>query len=165
MGGGDAQRAEAAQPNSLMRFLPILILFLFPLLNALPSLFMPATTPDPHFSFTPSQRYNVERHTSGLGIKYHVNGPEFSGHPTIAAELARAQSGNAPELRRFETDVERTYTRELYTQCQRGMDLKERRKEAEVGIFGIGTDWEKVKRIDQEPVESCQRLRELGLLK
>ena len=32
-------------------------------------------------------------------------------------------------------------------------------------MFGIGTDWEKVRKIDEEPVESCDKLREMGLLK
>lgn len=161
---GGEQRAEAQPQSMLVRILPILILFLFSVLNVLPSLFGPSMTPDPQFAFVPSGRYNVERQTGGLGIKYHVNGAEFSGHP-IAAELARNGNQPGPELRRFESDVERSYTSQLYRQCQHAMNAKERRKEAEIGLFGIGTDWEKVKKIDQEPVESCQRLKDLGLLK
>ncbi|THH29509.1 hypothetical protein EUX98_g4668 [Antrodiella citrinella] len=153
-----------AQPRSLfVQLLPLFILLAFSLLNALPSLFTTAPTPDPQFSFSPNTRYNVERQTTGLGVKYHVNAAEFSGHP-IAADLARAGS-KAPELRRFEGNVERAYTQELYTSCQRGLDYKERRKEREVGLFGIGTDWDKVHRIEAEPIESCDELRKMGLLK
>lgn len=98
-----------------------------------------------------------------MGIKYHVNAAEFSGHP-IAAELARNDRKAGPELKRFESNVERTYTSDLYAKCQRSVDHKERRKNQEVGMFGIGTDWEKVRRIDAEPIESCEELRRLGLL-
>lgn len=97
-------------------------------------------------------------------MKYHVNAAEFSGHP-IAAELARTGKRSGPDLQRFEGNVERAYTQELVGLCQRGLDSKERRKDREVGLFGIGTDWEKVKRIEEEKIESCDELRRLGLFK
>ena len=115
-------------------------------------------------SFSQTPRYNVERSTAGLGIKYHVNGAEFSGHP-IAAELARGDKQPRPALQKFEHTVERVYTQDLYTKCQRGADRKERLKNQEVGFFGIGTDWDKVRKIDAEPIESCEELRRMGLLK
>ena len=97
-----------------------------------------------------------------------MNAAEFGGHP-IAAELARHQSQDsnkaAQGLKKFETTVERVYTSDLYAQCQRGLDRKETLKSREVGIFGIGTDWEEVRRIEQEPVEACEELRRLGLMK
>ena len=144
--------------------MPIFLLFAFSLLNALPNLFSTPATPDPRFSFSPSSRYNVERTTGGLHVKYHVNAAEFSGHP-IAAELARNDNQPGPQLQQFETNIERAYTSELCGQCQRTVDRKQRRKDQEVGVFGIGTDWEKVKKIDQEPIESCDKLREMGFLR
>ncbi|KAH8093270.1 DnaJ-domain-containing protein [Cristinia sonorae] len=154
-----------AQPRSiLIQLLPLFILFAFSLLNALPNLFATPQTPDPRFSFMPSSRYNVERQTNGLGIKYHVNSAEFSGHP-IAAELARTGKTHGPELKRFEGNVERAYTQELYATCQRGLEQKERRKDREVGLFGIGTDWAKVEKINAETIDSCEELRRLGLMK
>lgn len=159
------QQAAPAEPRSIwMQLLPLFILFGFSLLNALPSLFSTPTTPDPRFSFSPSARYNVERTTGNLHVKYHVNAAEFSGHP-IAAELARNDNKPGSQMHKFESSVERLYTSDLYSQCQRGLDRKERRKDQEVGIFGIGTDWEKVKQIDKEPIESCDKLRAMGLLK
>lgn len=154
------------EPRSIfMQLLPLFILFAFSLVNMLPNLFSIPATPDPRFSFQQTSRFNVERSTGGLGVKYHVNAAEFSGHP-IAAELARNdKKAGGPELRKFEGNVERAYTQELYSQCQRGMDRKERLKEQEVGLFGIGTDWDKVKRIDAERIESCDELRRLGFLK
>ena len=69
-----------------------------------------------------------------------------------------------PALKRFEDTVERRYTSDLYAQCHRGIDKKQRAKDAELGIFGIGVDWEKVKRIDDEVVPGCEELKRLGLL-
>jgi len=69
-----------------------------------------------------------------------------------------------PALRNFEDTVEKVYTQDLYTQCRHGVDQKERKIEAERGIFGIGTDWDKVERIKQEKIPSCEELRRLGLL-
>jgi DnaJ family protein B protein 12 len=91
-----------------------------------------------------------------------VNNLEFSRHPRIAGEITSHNKKRGPELVRFEGSVERAYTRELYTLCQIGLQRKESRKNAEVGIFGIGTDWDKVRRIEEEVVDSCQELRRLG---
>lgn len=159
------QDTRDTEPRSMLtQLLPIIVLFAFSLLNILPSFFSSPSTPDPRFSFTPTTRYNEERNTGSLGVKYHVNGAEFSGHP-IAAELARNENRPGPELRKFEKTVEQVYTQDLYTQCQRGLDRKSGRRDAEIGVFGFGTDWDKVKRIEEERVESCDRLREMGLLK
>jgi len=161
--GGAPQQQQNNQPRSMiMQLLPLFILFGFTLLNALPSLFSMPTTPDPHVSFSTSSRFNVERRTAGLGVKYHVNSAEFTGHP-IGAELARDKTGG-PLLKTFERKIERDYTQSLLNDCRRGMRRKETRKEEEVGIFGIGTDWNKVKGIEEERIPSCDELRSLGVL-
>jgi len=179
------QQAGNAEPRSiLVQLLPLLILFAFSLLSAIPNLFTSAPVPDPRFSFKPSARYNLERQTGGIGARYHVNKAEFMSHPVIGAEIAREgmdvgkiddqsatnakTDGKAakrgPALMKFENTVDRAYTQDLYAQCQQGMERKERAKEQEVGIFGIGTDWAKVEAIDQEVVESCEKLKRLGVL-
>ncbi|KAI6041307.1 hypothetical protein EDC04DRAFT_3060130 [Pisolithus marmoratus] len=152
------------QPRSLfLQLLPLLLLFAFSILSALPSLFS-LSTPDPRFAFSHSSKFNVERQTNNWGIRYHVNGPEFFNHPKIAADLAGGPVRRGSALARFESHVEHAYTQDRYVECQRGMNERERRKEAEIGIFGIGTDWEKVKRIEKEKIESCEELRKLGVL-
>ncbi|KAH7921298.1 DnaJ-domain-containing protein [Leucogyrophana mollusca] len=169
-GGAAAQGDDTGPARSLLtQLLPLIILFAFSFLTALPNLFSSPSTPDPRFSFSPTSRYNVERHTGGLGIKYHVHGPEFHNHPQIAAELAAREAGRGARgqsaLSKFEGTVEHMYTQDLYNQCQRGLERRERRKDAEIGIFGIGTDWEKVKKIEQETVDSCEELKRLGVLR
>jgi len=160
-----ANRTEPAERRSLLtQLLPLIFIFIFYLLPSIPSLFSSTPIPDPRFSFTPSAQFNVERQTGGLGIKYHVNRQEFLKHPHLAAELATADARNkkGQALSRFEGNVERVYTRELYTRCQIGLQTKERRKDAEIGIFGLGTDWDKVRQIETEVVESCEELRRFG---
>lgn len=153
----------------LISLLPLLILFAFSILSALPNLFTESPIPDPRFSFQPTRDYGVERHTAGLGIRYHVNKAEFSQHPHIAAELAAERSGgntrsSTNAIKKFEATVERTYTNHLYTQCQQGIQKRERRKDMEIGFLGIGTDWEKVKAIEREKIEACEEGKRLGVL-
>ena len=156
------QQGAAGTRGLLMQLAPILILFFFSLLSALPNIFATPPTPDPRYAFTPTTRYNTERTTKPLGIKYHVNSQEFMSHP-IAAEIARDGAKRGPQLSRFEETVEKAFTRDLITQCQVAIDRKHRRKEELIGIFGIGTDWEKVRAIDKEPLEACNRLKQFGL--
>jgi len=180
---------QNTEPRSmLIQLLPLLILFGFSLLSALPSLFGSTPVPDPRFSFQGTSRYNVERQTENLGVKYHVNSAEFMAHPVIGVELARDGVGvgrvaeqpgktsekaakgkvrgkRGPALTKFENTVEQIYTQDLYAMCQREVDRKEHLRDQEVGLFGIGTDWEKVKRIEEEVVESCEELKRLGVLR
>jgi DnaJ family protein B protein 12 len=164
--GDQGQRPQTNDQRSIfIQLLPLIILFAFSIISSLPSIFGSSPVPDPHFSFSPSAQFNVERQTSGLGIKYHVNKQEFSKHPHIAAELASMGDGRTTKgvaLGRFEGTVERVYTRDLYNQCQIGLQRKEKRKDVELGFFGIGTDWEKVKQIEGEVVPSCEELKRLG---
>ncbi|KAF9454314.1 DnaJ-domain-containing protein [Macrolepiota fuliginosa MF-IS2] len=168
--GNGATTAQETTPRSLLiQLLPLIILFGFSLLSALPNLFSTPPVPDPRFSFTNNARYNTQRETGGLGIPYFVNQAEFSKHPSIGAELARdgvksSSEARGPALKKFEASVDQVYTRDLYSKCQRGVDQKNRMKENEIGLFGIGTDWDKVKKIEQEPVPECEELKRLGVL-
>ena len=163
------QEQEPATPRSLfVQLLPLLILFAFSLLSALPNLFTTPSVPDPRFSFEGSTRFNLKRTTQSLGVQYHVNSAEFSRHP-IAAEIARSGHSDGPQplpaLRRFEENVDQAFTRETYAICQRGLDSKQRRKDQAFGFFGIGADWEKIQQIEAETVESCETLKRMGLLR
>ena len=109
----------------------------------------------------PTSIYNVERTTSNLGIRYHVNPREFNGHPGIAADLAAEKGFRGKAIATFESNVERVYKQALLSQCQVAMARKERRRDEEIGFLGFGTDWEKVKAIEEEKVESCEELRRL----
>lgn len=170
MGGGAPRQrganANANTPSSgLVQLLPLLLLMLFSIINVIPGLFSTPATPDPRFGFSPSARYDQQRTTAGMGITYHVNSAELRSHPVLGPEIARGAGAAGGALGNFEGSVERAYTRELYGRCQAGMDSKERRKEREVGIFGLGADWEKVKQIEEEKVPECEELRRLGVIR
>lgn len=157
---GPQEPADMSLKNLLRQLAPLLLLFFFTFMSAMPSLFSSPRVADPHFSFTPSVRYDQARQTGEHGIFYHVNGAEFAAHP-IATDMA---SGSRNALERFERGIERAYTQNLYGLCQREMDRKERRKEQKSGFLGIGADWEAIRQIDAEKIESCEQLRKLGVI-
>jgi DnaJ homolog subfamily B member 12 len=100
------QQQEPATLRSLfVQLLPLLFLFAFSLLSALPSLFSTIPVPDPRFSFESSSRFNLKQTTQPLGVQYHVDSAEFSRHP-IAAEIAQPGQSDKPlpmpVLQRFE---------------------------------------------------------------
>jgi DnaJ family protein B protein 12 len=122
--GGQPRAQAAGAPESrgsaFMQLLPLLLLLAFSVLNALPSLLSGPSYPDPNFSFGPSARYDTERFTANLGVRYHVNSKELRNHPVIGAEIARAASGaegaqgaSAKGLAGFEESIERAYTRNV----------------------------------------------------
>ncbi|THV02466.1 DnaJ-domain-containing protein [Dendrothele bispora CBS 962.96] len=176
MGGGfprAAAQENQAEPRSiLIQLLPLLILFGISLLSALPNLFATPPVPDPRFSFEASSRYDTARHTAARGVNYHTNAVEVLNHPIIGAEFRRQgvdmkkykaeDIKSGPELAKFEASVERTYVNDIYAQCRRALDRKERLRDAEVGLFGIGTDWEKVKQIENEVIPSCVEFEKLN---
>ncbi|KAJ7170503.1 hypothetical protein C8R43DRAFT_1059863 [Mycena crocata] len=185
MGGGGTRQQQggnAEQRSTLVQLLPLLLLFGFSLLSALPNLFTTPPVPEPRFAWTSTSRYKTGRQTGGLRVNYYVDANEVMRHPTIGAELAREgidwrtltavkdspenrQHQPGPALTRFESNVDKAYTQKLYSECQAGHDRKVRAKEAEVGVFGFGTDWKKVERIEAEVVPSCEELKRLGLLR
>ncbi|KAI9456953.1 hypothetical protein HD554DRAFT_2026361 [Boletus coccyginus] len=159
-------QGEPPQTRSILtQLLPLIILFAFSFLSMLPDIFSTPTVPDPRFQFTRTSRFDLERQTNNLHINYYVNSRDFHGHPGIAADMATGQYRRGSALSRFESNIEQVYTQNLYTQCQRDVNRREKRKEAEVGLFGIGTDWEKVRSIQAETFVSCEELKRLGLLK
>ncbi|KAF7309846.1 J domain-containing protein [Mycena indigotica] len=180
MGGGARPQQANAEPRSvLIQLLPLILLFAFSLLSALPNLFTTPPVPDPHFSWSATSTYSAERHTGGLGVQFFMDPNEIMRHPVIGAELARDgidwrklttntdqnPTKAGPALAKFERGVDNTYSQKLYAECQAGTDRKMRLKEAEIGVFGIGTDWAKVERIQKEVIPSCEELRKLGLLR
>lgn len=163
--GGAQQQAEGAQGHSLlMQLLPLILLIGFSFLSAIPDLFS-TSIPDPRYSFSSTSRFDVERQTGRLGVKYHVNGLEFNKHPRIAADIAGSNYRQGSALSEFEGKLERIYTNNLYGECQLGVENRQRRRDAEVGVFGIGTDWEKVKAIEAEKIDSCEELKRLGIIR
>lgn len=155
------QQGDTSIRGLLSQLGPLIILFLFTFMSAIPSLFSTQGTPNPHYSFTPTTWFNVARETSNLNIKYFVNMKEFSGHP-IGDEVAKiGTSGNSHLLHRFERQVEQHYKEQIYVLCQRDQDRQQRRKEQKMGFLGIGTDWDAIRAINEEKLENCEEYKRL----
>ncbi|GAA97670.1 uncharacterized protein L969DRAFT_49370 [Mixia osmundae IAM 14324] len=65
-------------------------------------------------------------------------------------------------LRRFEETIEENYIHMLQVRCQREMEDRTERIQREKGLFGIGADWAKIRKMQQERSLHCQKLRAAG---
>lgn len=167
MGGrrpaGQAQQSEMSLRTMLTQLAPLLILFLFTFLSAVPSLFSSSGIADPTYSFARSARFNSGRQTQSLHVNYFVNQAEFATHP-IGVELSKltgAKNSHSSLLDRFEQHVEQSYKGQMYALCQREQERQQRRKEQKMGFMGFGTDWDAIKAINAEKIESCEELNRL----
>ena len=174
MGGGaprqNAQAADEAPRSIFVQLMPLILLFAFSLLSSLPSLFSAPPTLDPSYSFTPSTQYTQERRTTPHNINYFVNPTDFARHPIWESipESSRAESQagrSSRQLYAFEGSVERRWQNLMTSECQKQWDDKERRIDAQRGFLGIGADWEAIRRIQKEPLPSCEKLKAHGMLR
>ncbi|KAF7308841.1 J domain-containing protein [Mycena kentingensis (nom. inval.)] len=184
MGGGvprQQQQGNAEPRSTFVQLLPLILLFAFSLLSALPNLFSTPPVPDPRFSWSHTSKYSTERQTSDMGTKFFVDANDVMRHPVIGAELTRdgidwrkltsvtdgtgktAKPG--PAVAKFERTVDHAWIQQLSSDCQLGTDRKNREKEAEIGLLGIGTDWKRVEAISKRVVPACDELRRLGYLR
>lgn len=166
----NAHNNDTQQGTSpFIQLLPMIVLFAISFLGSLPGLTSLFTTPDPGFSFTPSRTYSAERLTVNYRVPYYVNPQEFQSHPIF--ESIPEQSRGSPQagassykLRTFEAGIERGFVSSLRSSCNREYESRENRMAQHQGIFGFLGDPAKVEKIRQEPMPSCQRLRDMGLL-
>lgn len=122
-GRGQPRQAQGrgnADSNSsmLLQLLPLVLLFAFSFLNALPSLFSGPSFPDPSYAFSASSTYATERTTSNLGIKYFVNDASLRSHPVIGSEIKQTEANPSNTrlgkgMRQFEDNVEHRYTNKV----------------------------------------------------
>ncbi|KAE8221535.1 hypothetical protein CF319_g5122 [Tilletia indica] len=161
-GGGHHQQQQQRggrthQDASIwLQILPLLVIGLFTILTALPSLF---TTADPKYTFAPAGAYRSQRFTPGHGVSYYVDQTSFTRHPFVTGESQ--SNGGLPG---FERRVERTWVGHLEEDCSRKRDSQDRRYQQELGFFGIGANMELARKIRQEKYESCERLRDWGIV-
>ncbi|KAJ8099368.1 hypothetical protein POJ06DRAFT_133934 [Lipomyces tetrasporus] len=149
-GGGDAN-GETFSPRMLIQLLPLILLFVVPLLSSLfdnsssssDTIFQAKT----RFEFNPSPPYTVERITPKYHVPYYVS-------PRDAAEL------NDKRLRLLDQRVENSYVGILQNKCAVESDLRQRKLEESQGWFFV--DQEKYEQAKDMKMESCDRLKKLG---
>lgn len=77
----------------------------------------------------------------------------------------KAQAGAVSrELLAFERMVEQTWKNQMVRLCEMEVGERERKVEANSGFLGIGADWDAVKRIRSEKLESCEQLKSKRLI-
>lgn len=126
---------ETSARTMLTQLAPLILLFLFTLLSAMPNIFGSTSSNLPNYSFTPSHRFNEGRETTSHNVKYFVNQAEFSAHP-ISAEMvqASAEKKQSSLLNKLERSVEIHYRDQMYMTCQRDQERQQRRKEAKMYV-------------------------------
>lgn len=165
------QEAENAEPltqgqklaKTLTQLAPLLFFLLFSLLSSFPDMFS-SSNPPPRFSFQPSTQFSHERYTANLNVPYYVQPDAFHSHriwEEIPLEQRRATGATTKKVKLFEHDVERAFVNMLHNQCAIAEQNRAQRVEEATGFFGIGADWDEVKRLKAESFESCTKLNEL----
>jgi len=143
-----------------MQLAPLLILFLLSMIQALPSLFSTSAPPDPGFAFRPSRYFTDMRRTSQLNVPYYVNPAEFNKHSIYQSipvgQRTNVKAGTAsPALFQFENGIENTH---LVHFCQAKNEERRRKIDELSGFFGIGADWEQIRKLQTMQFEECDEL-------
>ncbi|KAK9238179.1 DnaJ domain-containing protein [Lipomyces kononenkoae] len=152
-GDGETNGETTFSPRMLIQLLPLILLFVVPLLSSLfesssssSSNIFQANTP---FEFTPSPPYTVERITPKYRVQYYIN-------PRDTVNL------NDKRLRQLDQRAENSYVRILQNKCDLEYGIRQRKLEESQGWFFV--DQDKYKEATNMKMESCDRLKSLGVL-
>lgn len=156
-GGGRPRRrphnhANAAGPQqeqslgqAFQSLLPLLLLFLLPLLSSLFSGSGSQTAPA--FRFESIHPYSQPHKTDRLKIPYWVNPAEVDDY-------------SAKKWRELDKTAERTYVSNLNVMCERERNDRDRLVQEAQGFFY--TDRDMLQRARDMEMKNCKRLNELG---
>jgi DnaJ homolog subfamily B member 12 len=132
--------------STIMGLLPILLLFIFPLLSSIFSGESYPSTPSMVFD-QPSGIYTMERTMPSYGYKYYLNPRDVSSY-------------NPSKLQKLDKQAEVILVRELNLRCGDEEAHKQRLREAARGWFG--PDPEKMEVANSYHMPNCVRLKSLG---
>lgn len=140
-------QAEAQTPGfSISQFLPLLFLFILPLLS---SLFSASTPSGPSVRFdTPSPPFTEQRTTPKLGLNYFLNPKEVEDY-------------SPRKLRQLDQKIEVDYVSNLRYECQTEIQARERKIQDAQGWFFRDVD--KMKEARAMELGSCKKLESLNL--
>ncbi|KAG8163815.1 hypothetical protein KVR01_005733 [Diaporthe batatas] len=144
----EQQAPENSLFNTLMGLLPIIFLFLFPLLSSLFS--GGGSTPaGPDIVFdAPDAQHTYERITPKLKVKYYVNPVEIKAY-------------TKSQMTRMDSNAEVVLVRHLQHECENEMLHKQRLYDEAQGWFV--QDPEKMGIAERFPQPSCARLNKMGI--
>lgn len=140
------QQQEPSLLDSLRQLLPLLLLFVVPLLS---SLFSELSTPE--YSFHKTPQFSVERTTPRYKIPFYVT-PQMENKKDMTTK----------KFRNFDDKVENLYVQDKRSKCSREQILKNELIEDAQGWFFV--DEEKMERAQNMAMPNCQFLRKLNLI-
>ena len=145
--GNTAEQPQGAM-SALSNLLPLLILFVIPLLSSIFS----ATTPSgPSFRFdSPEPPYTMQRTTSNLKVDYYVN-------PRDVADYSYRKMND------LDKRAESSFITNLQYECQLENRQRTRMMEDAQGWFFIDED--KMRAARSFEMRSCRKLDDFGLLR
>lgn len=138
------QEEETSMFSTIMGLLPVLLLFIFPLLS---SIFSGSEPAGPNMTFDgPTKHFSVERTMPNYGYKYYVNKDEVSSYSNH-------------KLSSLDKQAETKLVQELNTRCLDEQAHQQRLAEAARGWFG--PDPEKMAVAQSYHMPNCIRLKSL----
>ncbi|KAL1960208.1 hypothetical protein VTO42DRAFT_8751 [Malbranchea cinnamomea] len=142
-----SQQSDTASSGiAWSQFLPLILLFVLPLLS---SFFSGSTSSGPSVRFdTPSPPFTQQRTTPKLGLNYYVDPREVEDY-------------SARKLRQLDQKVEVDYVTHLRYECQAEIRTRERMIQDAQGWFF--PDVEKMKEARNLELRSCKKLESLNL--
>ncbi|TPX64742.1 hypothetical protein SpCBS45565_g05631 [Spizellomyces sp. 'palustris'] len=142
--------AGQAQVLQFIHLLPVIVLFVFPLLSALFSGLLPGGDPEPNFSFATSPQYNLRRTTESRSVPYFVN--------TKAWNRWDGSKARHDKLQKYEQDVETEWHRNLQHLCAQEQEIKRFRIAQANGWFTV--DEKKLRAAQEMKMQNCEKLRD-----
>lgn len=130
---------------ALAQLLPILLLFILPLLN---SLFTESASSGPEVRFHRSPPHTLHRTTPRFQVNYYLD-------PRAVDDYSDRK------LRQLDQRVEVKYINTLKTECQ--VEQSERSRTLEEAQGWFTTDESKLREARAMPMKSCNRLNEMGV--
>lgn len=145
----EANQASDDRPQSAMsaitNLLPLLVLFLLPLLS---TIFSSPTSPGPSFRFdSPEEPYTRQRTTPRHKVNYYINPKDVEDYTNR-------------KLNELDRQAESKYVSDLTYKCQAEQRQKTRMIDEAQGWFF--QDLDKMREAHDLEMKSCKRLEELG---
>lgn len=148
-GAGNVPNRPNDFTSNLIRLLPLLLLFVTPLLSSLFETFTgTSSSPVTKFEFTSSPPYTEMRTTTKHSIPYYITHKD-------------AQRLTTKALRNLDSRAEVTYIHSLSTLCDREHEIQEQKIMDSQGWFS--TDEVALKKAKEMKLPHCERLKKLGL--